>query len=72
MDSIKRILILILSLLIFANILIIIELSIKSENILNESSCKEVLLNLSNPFSYINKVTKPFLIQLVKNATRKY
>jgi hypothetical protein len=29
-----------------------------------------VSLNLSNPKSYINTHTKPFLIQLVKNATR--
>jgi hypothetical protein len=33
-------------------------------------NCKDVLLNLSNPYSYINKVTKPFLIELVKNATK--
>jgi hypothetical protein len=29
-----------------------------------------VSLNISNPKSYINTHTKPFLIQLVKNATR--
>ena len=32
-------------------------------------SCREVMLDLKNPFSYINKVTNPFLVELVKNAT---
>ena len=36
-----------------------------------DNSCTNALLNLSNPYSYINKVTKPFLIELVKNATNQ-
>ena len=35
-----------------------------------DRDCSNILLNLSNPYSYINKVTKPFLIELVKNATK--
>ena len=47
----------------------------KYENSTNTSyiidyDCGNILLNLSNPYSYINKVTKPFLIELVKNATK--
>ena len=57
-------------LLVLSNILIILEICVKSNIFLNVSSCDDALLNLSNPFSYINKVTKPFLIELVKNATK--
>jgi len=32
--------------------------------------CPYVALNISNPWSYLNKVTIPFIKQLVKNGTR--
>jgi hypothetical protein len=35
-----------------------------------DANCHDILLNMTNPFSYINKVTKPFLLELVQNATR--
>ena len=64
MDNFKLI---IFCLLVFTNILIVLEICFKTNTF---SSCNEVLLNMSNPFSYINKVTKPFLIELVNNATK--
>ena len=58
-------------------VLFIVEMTTrqKYENSTNTSyiidrDCSNILLNLSNPYSYINKVTKPFLIELVKNATK--
>jgi inner membrane protein involved in colicin E2 resistance len=47
----------------------------KNSTIINKNSAcecdfKSFLLNTSEPSSYINKVTKPFLIELVKNATK--
>jgi hypothetical protein len=66
MDSIKVICSLIICILIYITALLTVELIIKSSSFIkNDTSCKDVLLNLSNPFSYINKVTKPFLIELV-------
>jgi hypothetical protein len=63
-------------LILFITILLIIDLSLKKyeetyENyILLNDSCKDYLLNIHNPKSYINSITKPFLIELVNNATR--
>lgn len=56
---------------VFILILFCLDLIIYTTNnsTINSVNCKDVLLNLSNPNSYINKVTKPFLIELVKNAT---
>jgi hypothetical protein len=59
-----------------STILLIIDMSIKKfvknyENyILLNDSCKDYLLDVHNPKSYINSITKPFLIELVQNATR--
>jgi hypothetical protein len=37
--------------------------------IFTNMSFKDYLLNLSNPNSYINQYTMPFLLELVKSAT---
>jgi hypothetical protein len=65
----------IICLLIITNICLLFEVFELRNNLTsfleyNTSSCKDILLNISNPFSYINKVTKPFLIELVNNATK--
>jgi len=49
--------------------LIIAACALLSKFINLDSPCSDVLLDMWNPNSYINKVTKPFLIELVKNAT---
>lgn len=41
-----------------------------NENFCMETYCSDYILNMSNPNSYINKFTKPFLKDLVANATR--
>ncbi len=76
MDSNNKKFVCLTCLLLLTTVLSIIDISIKKyvetyENyvILNDS-CKDYLLNIHDPKSYINSITKPFLIELVKNATR--
>ena len=69
----KQFCILLLSLLLFNIVLVIINITINiNPEVKNATQfiCKDFMLNLSNPSSYINRVTKPFLIKLVKNATK--
>ena len=76
MDSNNKKFVCLTCLVLLTTILLIINMSIKRfeetyENyILLNDSCKDYLLNVHNPNSYINSITKPFLIELVKNATR--
>ncbi len=75
MDSNNKKFVCLTCLLILTTILSIIDISIKRfvetyENyLLLNGSFEDYLLNIHNPKSYINSVTKPFLIELVKNAT---
>jgi hypothetical protein len=71
--------ILLIFLLFVTNIILIIDMLIKNPIVIDNElkietndSCKDILLNLGNPNSYINKVTKPYLIELMRNATRRF
>ena len=53
--------------LIIAFTVIIVEHFLKQKF---DFSCSEILMNNSNPNSYVNRITKPFLIRLIHNASQ--
>lgn len=56
----------------FICLMVIIGMGIKMKDIETyciQNFCSEMALNRTDPGSYINQITKPFLIELVKNAT---